>query len=198
MSCWHDQVCVCRDLSFVNGYINPCTWACAWVIMMCKHMSGYTQDTSLEFLYECVWVYYRKTVTNVCPLLFRKLICPRGQREGTSFSLPRDALKPLHRQHMNLLLQRPDSAIMNSVTPVIGHFCVPADHLSLGAAWSTWRPLPNPQHPMEMTHVALRQHKHKLVVQHNSLRVNMDVAKCGGKHKNRFWASDAHIVMVMM
>lgn len=57
-------LCICRDFSFVNGYINPCMRACAWVIMMCKHMSGYTQDTSLCFssvsVYsECVCVCVR-------------------------------------------------------------------------------------------------------------------------------------------
>lgn len=35
----------------MNGYINLYMQACAWVIMMCKHMSGYTQDTSV-----CVWM----------------------------------------------------------------------------------------------------------------------------------------------
>lgn len=51
--------------------------------------------------------------------------------------------------------------------------------LSLGAARLTCRPLPNPQHPREVSRVVLRQHKLKFVVQHYSLCVNMGIAKCG-------------------
>lgn len=55
-----------------------------------------------------------------------------------------------------------------------------SEYLSQGAVRLTWRPLPNPQHPREMTHVVLRQHKPKLVVQHYSLCVNMGPVECGG------------------
>lgn len=111
-------------------------------------------------------------MTNVCLPFFCKLIRPRGERAGGGHKLfParrcfRHTAKAVHEPFVTVQL---DSALgVNGA-----HEWPPTDPLSLGAIRLRWRPLPNPQHPREMTHVGLSQHELKLVLQHYPVCVNM-------------------------
>lgn len=153
----------------------------AWVIMMCKHMSGYTQDTSLFLL--CVYVCMCECITGkqwLMSALFSSVSwsVPEAYERAPAFLCP----EPKHCKDSTCSLYC--SAVGLSNHELIGaHEWLLSEHPSLGAARLTWCPLPNPQHPREMTHVVLIQHKLKLVVQHYSLCVN---SRVWGQHSYTF------------